>query len=102
MLPIASGCPPVSRTMMSNGKSNVLPLTGRIVRQREHFYLVRVEQHEPAPTIDLAEEHVHGHRWWTLDELESTDERLAPRALATHARALLCDGPEPEPIDLAV
>jgi TDG/mug DNA glycosylase family protein len=80
----------------------VLPLSGRIVLQRERFYLVPVDLHEVAPTVDLATEHIHGHRWWTLEELESTEERLAPRALATHLRALLADGPPSEPLDLAV
>src|SRR5512132_4620836 len=62
---------------------------GRIYRQRERIHLVRVAEHEPAPTIDLAAEHVHEVRWWTLAELEKTDEELVPRSLSRRLRELL-------------
>jgi TDG/mug DNA glycosylase family protein len=76
---------------------------GRIFRQRERYFLVRVEEHEPAPTIDLAAEHVHDLRWWTLAEVEATEPRLVvPRALARHLRDLLEHGPPPEPIEVGV
>jgi double-stranded uracil-DNA glycosylase len=76
---------------------------GRIFRQRERYFLVRVDEHEPAPTIDLAAEHVHDLRWWTLAELEATEPRLVvPRALARHLRELLEHGPPHEPIDVGV
>jgi TDG/mug DNA glycosylase family protein len=82
-------------------REHVLPWDRILWRQRERFHLVRVDRHDAVPTIDLTAEHVHGHRWWTLDELAATDERLAPRALATRLRALLRDGPPPEPEDLS-
>jgi TDG/mug DNA glycosylase family protein len=74
-------------------REHVLPWNRVLWRQRERFHLVRVERHEPAATIELAAEHVHGHRWWTLAELETTAERLSPPALATHLRPLLGGGP---------
>ena len=82
-------------------REHVLPWDRQLWRQRERFHLVRVDRHEAVPTIDLTEERVYGHRWWTLDELESTDEWLAPSALAPHLRALLRDGPPPEPLDVS-
>ena len=39
---------------------------GRILRALERIFLVRVQEHEPSPTIDLAVEHVHDVRWWSL------------------------------------
>ena len=76
---------------------------GRIFRQRERVFLVRVDEHEPAPTIDIAAEHVHDIRWWTLAELEAEDtEQLAPRMLATRLREILEHGPPPAPIDVGV
>ena len=76
---------------------------GRIFRQRERYYFVRVDEHEPVPTIDLAAEHVHDVRWWTLDELEAADPSLlVPRALARRVRDLLEYGPPPTPIDVGV
>ncbi len=81
-------------------REHVLPLDARIVCQRERFHLVRVDGPEIAPTVDLVAENVRGHRWWTLVELETTDERISPRSLAVHLRTLLRDGPPPEPLDL--
>jgi TDG/mug DNA glycosylase family protein len=75
---------------------------GLIYRQRERIHLVRVDEHEPVPTIDLAAEHVHGVRWWTLAELEAADEELVPRTLPQRLRELLDYGPPAEPIDAGV
>jgi G:T/U mismatch-specific DNA glycosylase len=74
---------------------------GWIYRQTERFYLVRVERHEVAPTIDLVPEGIHGHRWWSLDEIAASDDTFAPRSLATHLRGLLEGGVPPEPIELS-
>jgi 8-oxo-dGTP pyrophosphatase MutT (NUDIX family) len=82
-------------------REHVYPWDGELHRQRERFHLIRVERLEVAPTIDLEAEHVHGHRWWTVEELEATGERLAPRALATDLRALLRDGPPREPLEVS-
>jgi double-stranded uracil-DNA glycosylase len=75
---------------------------GRIFRQRERIHLVRVAEHEPAPTIDLAAEHVHDVRWWTLMELEQTQEELVPRSLPERLRELLEHGPPPTPVDVGI
>jgi TDG/mug DNA glycosylase family protein len=75
---------------------------GRIYRQRERMYLVRVDEHEPVPTIDLAAEHVHDVRWWTLAELEAADEELVPRSLPQRFRELLEHGAPSEPIDVGI
>ncbi len=75
---------------------------GRIYRQRERIHLVRVDDHEPAPTIDLAAEHVHEVRWWTLAELEATEQELVPRSLPQRLRELLEHGPPVEPIDVGI
>jgi TDG/mug DNA glycosylase family protein len=75
---------------------------GRILRQRERIYLVGVDEHEPAPTVDLASEHVYDIRWWTLSELQETTETLVPRRLPELLRELLERGPAPEPFDAGV
>jgi double-stranded uracil-DNA glycosylase len=75
---------------------------GRILRQREHIYLVRVEQHEPAPTIDLRAEGVHQVRWWTLSELEASEETLVPKRLPEYLRELLERGAPQKPIDVGI
>jgi TDG/mug DNA glycosylase family protein len=75
---------------------------GQIYRQRERIHLVRVDEHEPKPTIDLAAEHVHDVRWWTLAELDATDEELVPRSLALRLHELLEHGPPVAPIDVGI
>jgi len=75
---------------------------GRLLHQREQIHLVRVDEHEPRPTVDLRAEHVHDLRWWTLSELEAADETLVPRRLPDVLRDLLDRGPPPEPIDVGV
>jgi hypothetical protein len=52
---------------------------------------------EELPLADLATETA---RWWSLDELLTTDEVLAPRAFARHLGDLLRDGPPERPVDV--
>ena len=83
-------------------REHVFAWAGRILRQRERIFLVRVDEHEPAPTVDLAAEQVHEVRWWTLAELEVATETLVPARLAYHLRQLLRNGPPATPIDTGV
>jgi 8-oxo-dGTP pyrophosphatase MutT (NUDIX family) len=68
--------------------AHALPSNRRLLHQRNRIYLVRVDELEPAPTVDLAAEDIHGHRWWTLAELAATGERIAPPHLAELLRSL--------------
>jgi len=74
----------------------------RVVRQRERYYLVRVDGHEVAPEIDLVPEGVHEHRWWAFEDLEATADELAPRRLPALLRDLLERGAPADPIDAGV
>jgi 8-oxo-dGTP pyrophosphatase MutT (NUDIX family) len=72
------------------------------LEQSERWFLVRVDgpdtpDVEDLPLADLATETA---RWWSLDELLTTDAVLAPRALAQHLGDLLRDGPPAEPVDV--
>ena len=73
-----------ARRASSSGRSccereHVFPWRRRLLRQQERFHLVRVDSHEPAPTIDLAPEGVASLRWWTLAELERLPaDEIAP------------------------
>ena len=40
------------------------------------------------------------HRWWALDELAATSERVIPPNAASLVRSLLVNGPPDEPIQL--
>jgi TDG/mug DNA glycosylase family protein len=75
---------------------------GRILRQREHIHLVRVDQHEPKPSIDLRPEGVYELRWWTLPELDAAEETLVPKRLPRFLRELREQGPPQKPIDVGI
>jgi ADP-ribose pyrophosphatase YjhB (NUDIX family) len=73
--------------------------------QAERFVLVRTHEFEPAPRFSveqLAAEFVTGMRWWTLAELEASEEVFAPRRLPGLVAALLRDGPPGKPFDVGV
>ena len=63
---------------------------------------MRAEPFEPAPRLDLAAEHVTDVRWWTADELRSSQEVFGPRRLPELVAELLESGPPPAPLELGV
>jgi ADP-ribose pyrophosphatase YjhB (NUDIX family) len=78
---------------------------GRWDGQTETYYLVRTPLFEPAPRLTWDELRLEGMtdvRWWTLDELEATEELFAPRRLPALVRELLEGGPPRDPVDVGV
>jgi double-stranded uracil-DNA glycosylase len=68
---------------------HVFPWRERLLQQHSDFFLVRLEEHEPRPTVDLTAEGVADIRWWTLDELaELPDEEVTPPGLVELVRTL--------------
>lgn len=61
----------------------------RLIHQQNKVYLVRIDGHEPQPSVDLQDEGVVGFRWWSLDELAVTDERLTPADFLDRVRTIL-------------
>jgi G:T/U-mismatch repair DNA glycosylase len=66
----------------------MFPWARRLIHQREQFHVVRIDRHEPAPTIDVAAEGVTEVRWWTAAELASPCEQLVPDDLGELVRTL--------------
>jgi double-stranded uracil-DNA glycosylase len=69
-------------------REHTFPWDSVIYHQVERFHLVRVDEHEAAPTIDIAAEGVTEVRWWTAEELASPPERLVPAELPELVRTL--------------
>ncbi|HEY2328053.1 MAG TPA: NUDIX domain-containing protein [Gaiellaceae bacterium] len=63
--------------------------SGRLYKQHNHTYLVRVEQHDPIATIDLVPEGIADVRWWTLAEIDRSGELFAPPDLGDRIRTLV-------------
>ena len=83
-------------------RRNVFTYRGTTYDQRERWLLARVPGFEPdtAGMGDVEREDAGTWRWWTVEELGRTGERLVPRDLAARLRALLADGPPAEPIEV--
>lgn len=69
---------------------------------RERWLLARVAPFELdiSGFTDLERANIADHRWWTLDNLEITPDRLVPANLAMLVRTLLRDGLPDRPIEL--
>jgi 8-oxo-dGTP pyrophosphatase MutT (NUDIX family) len=81
-----------------------MPHSGEATRQRERFYLVRVEQHDVDVTgwDDFERNFMGEHRWWTIDEVESSTDEFAPHRLG-HFLADIVKGRMPsEPLDTGI
>ena len=66
------------------------PYDGTWHRQRQVFYLLRVDTWEVAvDALDPGEEHyIHEHRWWSLAELEAISEKVYPPDLPMLLRTI--------------
>ena len=69
-------------------REHTFPWARRLLHQRERFYVVRVDEHEPAPTIDVAAEGVTEVRWWPRDELAAPRETVVPADFDRLVRSL--------------
>ena len=69
---------------------------------RDDFFLVRVDKHEVDTSAmeDLEAGNHLGERWWTVDELVATTDRVLPLGLAGLLTDLLAGRVPPEPIEL--
>lgn len=70
-------------------------IRGVTYRQHEQLFLLRVEDHvvDTSGFTDFELVCLPEHRWWTLAELDATEERLSPRELPELVRSALRDGP---------
>jgi 8-oxo-dGTP pyrophosphatase MutT (NUDIX family) len=78
-----------------------------VYESRELFALVRVDatsvEADPSDSLFFGGvEQGFEHRWWTLEELEATSDKLSPRRLPVLLRDLLEHGPPPQPVDVGV
>jgi 8-oxo-dGTP pyrophosphatase MutT (NUDIX family) len=72
--------------------------------QRERWFMARVRRFEPdgIAMTEAEKTDLMACRWWTLEELDATAERLVPRDLAVRLRRLLADGPPRTPIEVGI
>ncbi|MBW4041809.1 MAG: NUDIX domain-containing protein [Acidobacteria bacterium] len=65
-------------------RSSVFPFDGRLIEQRELFFVARVPAFEPTTVgwTELEQRALAGLRWWTLDDLRATTATVYPEHLA--------------------
>ncbi|MFD1721212.1 NUDIX hydrolase [Amnibacterium endophyticum] len=65
-------------------RASVFPFGGRLLDQRELYFVARVPAFAPhtAGWTELERRELQEQRWWTLDELRTTEETVYPEALA--------------------
>lgn len=85
-------------------RCHTFPWKGQVIEQYETFYFVHVANrfdqlpNPDAPDIiDLKE-----FRWWTMEELERSDDHFAPSRLGFHLSNLIDHGLPGNPIDVGV
>ena len=71
-----------------------------LVHQADRYFLLRVERAEiDVSGLDQVEaDTMVEHRWWSIDDLEKSQDRIYPAGLAGHLGGLLRDGVPPRPI----
>jgi len=72
--------------------------------QFERWFLARVHAFNPVPQAltEVEQEEIAEYRWWSLSDLEATNDVLNPRALAQLLGSLLATGVPPRPIEIGV
>jgi 8-oxo-dGTP pyrophosphatase MutT (NUDIX family) len=73
-----------------------------LIHQADRYFMLRVNRPEVnVGGLDAIESDVMvEYRWWTITDLEQTQERVYPLGLAAHTRALLEQGPPAKPLQL--
>jgi hypothetical protein len=75
---------------------------GRRLCQTERYHLIETERFTPKMSDPVESRTIDLLRWWTLDELRTTPERLTPLSLPRIIDRLLQDGPPRGEIDVEV
>lgn len=68
----------------------------RRISQREEYRIVHVERFAPVMSDTVEAAVLDGFKWWTLAELNASDERLTPLSLANILERYLAEGPPVE------
>jgi ADP-ribose pyrophosphatase YjhB (NUDIX family) len=73
---------------------------GQQVRQVEKYFLVWATADDMDPSRATQTDNIRASRWWTLDELRSTDETVYPLGLADLIADVLTEGAPEQPVVL--
>jgi 8-oxo-dGTP pyrophosphatase MutT (NUDIX family) len=82
-----------SRSLLPLWRNTVeFSFRGTPIRQEEQYFLFRIARGEVALGHEVSEAHRHegiiATRWWSLEDIETTSERVFPEGLAQRLRDL--------------
>lgn len=68
-------------------------------RQQERYFVAHIATHDVVTQYqeEMEAQFMTAHRWWTLAEMQASEERLVPGNLAELFERLLNEGPPGEP-----
>lgn len=84
-------------------RTHAFPWLGRVYRQRERFFLLRVDGHAVDLSGHTREEQavLLEHRWWLASEISAASGlTFAPQHLGRHLKKLIGHGVPDEPVDV--
>ena len=81
-----------------------IPHSGQLTRQRERFYLVRVDLHEVDVSgwDDFERIFMGEHRWWTVSEIQASADEFAPHRLGDLLADLVNGDIPSEPVETGI
>lgn len=86
-------------------RSHTFEWDQKMYRQKEDFYLVKVERIEPAmqanPSIGELDI-FRKYEWWKLEDIIESTDVFAPRSISEHLKSLILNGPPKNPIDAGI
>lgn len=81
-------------------RHHVFEWEGHQNNQFERYFLARTESARPVPRAP--DSYIVGYKWWSLRELQHSQEQFAPRRLATLVARILDGGVPDDPFDAGV
>jgi 8-oxo-dGTP pyrophosphatase MutT (NUDIX family) len=85
-------------------RSHVFEFGGRLIEQREQYFVARCAWFEVVKDNWEAHEHTFmaEHRWWRAEEVIESDDWFVPRRLAAHLPDIVAGRFPAEPFDIGV
>jgi 8-oxo-dGTP pyrophosphatase MutT (NUDIX family) len=85
-------------------RSHTFDFDGETLTQHETFYWVPSEWFHPPQKMPDEHENQYfgGFKWWTIRELQDSNEDFAPREIASHLKVILENGLPVSPIDVGL
>jgi 8-oxo-dGTP pyrophosphatase MutT (NUDIX family) len=86
-------------------RTHLLPWQGELYEIKERYYVSRVDSYDVGDHVNQDEverDWVLGHRWWSLAEIEASNDVFVPRHLAALLPSILRREYPDEPFEVGI